>query len=104
MFASEDINFLPKNLIDNVLEIKVMKKPLIDVVPPGEYDILFIDVEGFELDVLHGIDFLKFYFKVVIIENNGDAKSVWRIRKFMNNNGYHWNARLKSLDDIFIKK
>lgn len=104
MFASADLNNIPINQKGNVLEMKVMKKPLIDVVPTGDYDVLFIDVEGFELDVLHGIDFVKFYFKVVIIENNREPKIVSQIRKLMNNAGYRWISRIDELDDIFIKK
>jgi FkbM family methyltransferase len=104
MFASADLNNIPTNQKDNIKEMIVTKKPLIDVVPTGDYDVLFIDVEGFELDVLYGIDFVKFYFKVVIIENNREPKIVSQIRNVMKNAGYCWISRIDGLDDIFIKK
>ena len=102
MFASSDINFIPLDLANCIDEIKVTKCPLIDVVPIQEYDILFIDVEGFEEDVLNGIDFSKFNFKIICIENNRSIKSKKTIRKMLLQNHYCWVGRILGFDDIFI--
>jgi FkbM family methyltransferase len=104
MFASADIKNIPKSQIDNIVEMKVMKYPLIDIVPTGEYDILFIDVEGFELDVLRGIDFTQFHFKVIIIENNRELQVRSEIRKRVKTAGYRWIARIQELDDVFVHR
>jgi FkbM family methyltransferase len=100
MFASADIdNIFSK---DNIHVTKVKKNKLIEVVPFGDYDILFIDVEGFEFDVLKGIDFNKFSFKIIIIENNRDISIISRIRKYLKSLGYKLVARIDGFDDIFI--
>lgn len=68
-------------------------------------DILFcsIDVEGFELQVLKGIDFSKTTILCFCIENN-TAKHYGsdEIRDFLLSEGYVFFARIGHLDDIFI--
>lgn len=70
-------------------------------------EVLFIsiDVEGFELEVLKGIDFTKVKIIAFVIENNtkksfGDDS----IRKFLITKGYVYHARIGWLDDVFILK
>jgi FkbM family methyltransferase len=70
-------------------------------------EVLFIsiDVEGFELEVLKGIDFDKVQIIAFVIENNtkqsfGDD----RIRNFLISKGYIYYARIGWLDDVFILK
>jgi FkbM family methyltransferase len=103
MFATSEINLIPAELKENVNRIKVTKCPLADVVPYGEFDVMFIDVEGFELDVLEGIDFTNFTFKIICIENNREPRLVNSIRIYLSNLGYEWKARIKGLDDVFIR-
>jgi FkbM family methyltransferase len=66
-------------------------------------DLLSIDVEGYEKEVLRGLDFLKVDITCVVIENdrvhNGDPS----IRQSMQSAGYRHVARLDG-DDVFIKR
>ena len=48
---------IPRSASGNI-ELKTVKvKPLGKVVKPGNFNLLFIDVEGFEMNVLNGINF-----------------------------------------------
>ena len=67
--------------------------------------IVSLDIEGYELNALKGIDFNTFKSYIFLIENNsnlgiGDNE----IRKYMTDRGYLYYARLWNLDDIFIHK
>lgn len=66
-------------------------------------DLLSVDVEGYEKEVLRGLDFLKVDITCVVIENdrvrNGDPS----IRLSMQAAGYRHIARLDG-DDVFIKR
>jgi FkbM family methyltransferase len=68
-------------------------------------NILFvsIDVEGFELDVLEGIDFEHVSIKCFVIENNTDnLLGAEEIRIFLKSKGYVYISRIGFLDDIFL--
>jgi FkbM family methyltransferase len=57
---------------------------IVDVVPltelldahgaPAEFELLCLDVEGFEMEVLNGLDFARFRPRVVVIEHNSEGK------------------------------
>jgi FkbM family methyltransferase len=67
-------------------------------------DFISIDVEGYEMNVLKGIDFSKVDIKCIVIENNRDnGYPNQKIRKFIEEQGYVLVARL-SIDDVFYKK
>ena len=93
---------IPRAALDNIELRKVEVKPLDKVVQPGNFNLLFIDVEGFEMNVLNGINFDEFSFDVIFIENNSPLRSVSEVRKFMTMNGYSFYGRIHGLDDIFI--
>jgi len=68
-------------------------------------DYMSVDVEGNELNVLHGIDWESISVDVLSIENNsghfylaGDPG----IRAFMTSRGYFLYARILGLDDIYV--
>lgn len=46
---------------------------ILDEVQPKEIDFLSLDVEGYELNVLMGIDFEKYKPKVIVVECHGDS-------------------------------
>jgi FkbM family methyltransferase len=65
-------------------------------------DFMSLDVEGYELEVLLGIDFSKVDINCIVVENNREKKKVKKIRRFLENNGYEIVARL-CVDDVFVK-
>ena len=99
--------FLRDELPFNGNEVKTMKcsvKPLVNVLECGHYNLLFIDVEGFEMSVLSGIDFNKFTFDIVFIENNSKNRRLDIIYNFMNDKGYILYGRIHNLDDIYVNR
>lgn len=68
-------------------------------------DYLSLDVEGYEEQVLKGIDFLNSSIDTISIENNRPFPyGRDDIRRFLYNQGYHFYARIHPTDDIFIKR
>jgi FkbM family methyltransferase len=63
-------------------------------------DFCSIDVEGGEYDILKTIDFNQYHIKVIMVENNYNDESVY---KLLTNNGYEKIHKL-TIDDIYIKK
>lgn len=69
----------------------------------SEIGIISIDVEGFELEVLKGINFSKTNIYIAVIENNTkDRYGSDEIRKFMIERDFSFYARLWGMDDVFI--
>lgn len=70
-----------------------------------EVGIVSIDVEGYEMEVLKGINFKKTKIFIAIIENNTHSRfGDDDIRLFMNENGFDFYARIWGLDDVFVRK
>lgn len=66
-------------------------------------DYVSIDVEGYEMNVLRGIDFDKTDIICLSIENNKkNGNPDEKIRRYMKDRGYILLARI-SIDDIFVK-
>lgn len=71
----------------------------------SEVGIVSIDVEGYEMEVLKGIDFKKTKISIAIIENNTNSRfGADDIRFFMDKNGFDFYARIWGLDDVFVRK
>lgn len=71
----------------------------------NEIAILSIDVEGFEVDVLQGIDFERALIRCLIIENN--TKSFYgseEIRTYLKSKDYIFYSRIGMLDDVFLHR
>lgn len=67
--------------------------------------ILSLDVEGFEMNVLRGLDFSATEILIAVIENN--TPRIYgsdEIRLFMQEKGFIFYARFWGLDDIYINK
>ena len=71
----------------------------------GEVLLLSIDVEGFELEVLKGIDFGRVKFMAILCENNSDKYfGSDDVRDFLTQKGYVYYARIGLLDDLFLSQ
>ena len=85
---------------------KVMVRRIADILAERGIQragILSMDIEGYELPALKGIDFSRFMAYVFIIENNSNqGLGCNQIRDLMIDNGYIYYARIWNLDDIFI--
>lgn len=66
-------------------------------------DFVSIDVEGYEFEVLDGIDFEKVDITCFLIENDEGGYPRLKLREYMKNKGYFFAGRIM-IDDIFIKK
>lgn len=66
-------------------------------------DFVSLDVEGFELQVLKGIDFHEVNIKCFTIENEDNIKMIYKIRRYLVDRGYWLIARLGQ-DDIFVQR
>jgi FkbM family methyltransferase len=103
---------------DSVLKKQVFQRRLEDIL--NEYnlahiDYLSIDVEGYEMNVLEGIDFSRVNVHVIGVENDlpfkflpligkrlGFELGQNKIRRFLKSKGYKYVARIVS-DDFFVK-
>lgn len=67
-------------------------------------DAMFVDVEGYEMNVLKGIDFSDVDVTCICIENNRDSDVLpdMKLRQYLVERGYTLIGRL-TIDDIFIK-
>jgi FkbM family methyltransferase len=65
--------------------------------------IVSMDIEGYELNALRGVDFARFSAYVFVVENNGNqGVGDNKIRDFMIGNGYVYFARIWGIDDVFV--
>lgn len=92
-FASKKYMVKQRRLGNVLKELKIEK-----------VDFVSMDVEGYEMNVLRGIDFEAVSISCFVIENNKDEKETidLEIREFMKQKGYRFAGRLV-IDDIFVK-
>lgn len=83
------------------LEVEV--GPPHDFLSPGHYELLFIDTEGHEMQVLKGIDFSRFSFDLIVLENNYSTGGDEAIRKYLQQAGYRLALRSYRLDDYYLR-
>lgn len=86
---------------------KVKQRKLSDILKENgikHVDMVSLDVEGYEMNVLKGINFDEVDITCFCIENNRDGELLpdLDLRKFMVEKGYRLIARL-TIDDIFVK-
>lgn len=85
-----------------LVEIRSINSILTESQSALEVDFLSIDVEGFELKVLEGIDFIKWNFQVVCIEHNYNLEKRREIHKILEEFGYKQVLRVASQFDSFF--
>ena len=64
---------------------------------PRVIELLSLDVEGAELEVLRGIDFTRYKFKILLVE----TRSIREVEHFLDKHGYLLLAQVSKLDYIF---
>lgn len=71
----------------------------------NKIDFMSIDVEGYEMNVLKGIEFKDIDITCICMENNreGDDRADLELRRFLISKGYRLVGRL-TIDDVFIKE
>ena len=67
---------------------------------PNVIDLLSLDVEGYEFEVLKGINFKKYIFKYMLIEVN----KLKEIKNFLKKKGYYVYKHFGEIDYLFQYK
>jgi len=80
-------------------EAMTLTKILDEVSAPNLIDFFSLDVEGFEDQVIKGINFNKYNFKFFLIETTNDS-----VVNFLNNNNYNLIKKLSHHDLLFEYK
>jgi hypothetical protein len=81
------------------------QRPLAEIIEQydlGDIDCLFVDVEGYEMPVLEGIDFGVLRIANIVIENDIGFSGSNEIRHYLGERGYELRARVYG-DDFFCK-
>ena len=104
--VDEDRRMLLEELKEphKVQQIQVEQKKLETVLQENgikEIDFISMDVEGYEMNVLKGIDFSRVLIKCFVIENDATCIGDDAIRNFLKGKGYTHIARLSG-DDVFV--
>lgn len=66
-------------------------------------DFLSLDVEGYELDALKGIDFNKTNITLILVETANRPFYQKLVRDYMYDNNYNFIERISGNDDLFLK-
>ena len=86
---------------ENINILRVPAKPMNDVLishnAPCLVDFLSLDVEGFENEVLNGIDHNKYRFSYILIE----TRDIGKLRKIMDKISYKEIAKITHHDYLF---
>lgn len=67
-------------------------------------DFFSLDVEGYEISVLNGLDFIKYRPKYILIETENRLNYQSVVRDYMIEKNYKFLERLSLNDDLFIDK
>ncbi len=81
---------VPQKTLNTIIETEIPEVKSIDI--------LSIDVEGGEMNVLYGLDLIKYTPKVIVIENLTNDSN---IHNYLENNGYKLDAHI-SYNQFFV--
>ena len=74
---------------------------ILDEVNVSEIDFLSLDVEGFEINVLNGIDFTRHSIRVILVECL-NSNAFQQISEFLSSKGYRLEKQITHRDYLFI--
>ena len=77
-----------------------LDEALVRAKAPREIDFFSLDVEGFEEEVLKGLNFEKWAFRWVLVETRNLAE----LQVFMQDRGYSFHSQLGDLDALFVNQ
>jgi FkbM family methyltransferase len=93
---AKNLNRINKKISVNTLTNILQEKKVFNV------GIMSMDIEGFELSALHGLDFDKIKVRIIILENNSTNNfGEDSVRQYMHSKGYIFKARIWGLDDVY---
>ncbi len=100
--ALEGEQYLQKNekVKEFVVETTTLNQIFEDVKAPIMMDFLSLDVEGSEIEVLNGIDFLDYNFKYIMVESRNDKQII----DYLENKNYYFIKKISKRDLIFKYK
>ena len=85
---------------------KVKPRRLQQILDENDFEfgvnVMFVDVEGHEINVLKSADWLQKKPEVIVIENTGPLNNQEKLRSFIIGKGYKLFARIDIADYIFI--
>ena len=96
---SKSLNKFDKGKKISNFDAITLTKILDEISAPNLIDFFSLDVEGFEDQVIKGINFNKYNFKFLLIETTNDL-----VVKFLNNNNYNLIKKLSHHDLLFEYK
>ena len=100
--ALEGEQYLQKNekIKEFIVETTTLNQIFEDVKAPIMMDFLSLDVEGSEIEVLNGIDFVDYNFKYIMVESRNDKQII----DYLENKNYYFIKKISKRDLIFKYK
>jgi FkbM family methyltransferase len=98
-FYKDALKYLPKGQSQYSFKAPAvtLQKMMELSLAPTIIDFFSLDVEGSELEVLKGIDFKKYNFKFILIEN----RDLNKIKNFLFDKNYKFIQNLTEIDSLF---
>ena len=95
---SDDLNFY-QNHEKFLVKAQTLTSILEEAKAPKQIDLLSIDTEGYEIEILKGLNFNNFLFKYILIE----TKNYPFLEEFLRQKGYRFISKLTNHDYLFKK-
>ncbi len=100
--ANEGIQFLdPSESVHSfVAPARTLQSILDEAKSPERIDLLSLDVEGFEMEVLEGLDHEKYRFQYICIE----SRNLELMKRYLSSKSYSFVTTFKGGDSLFVNE